>query len=95
MRHECLRGLSFDCQFGLSIAGKTVCMNLTSIIILNVVLDVALLAGVGFAMTRALKLVPHRPGITGNAWRLHRPHRRAVRSAHEQRRSGQLARAFD
>jgi hypothetical protein len=70
-------------------------MTLTSIIILNVVLDVALLAGLAYALTRPAKLTPHRPGITGNVWRLRRPHRRAVRSAHEERVSGQLARAYD
>lgn len=70
-------------------------MTLTSIIILNVVLDVALLAGLVFATTRAIKLTPHRPGITGNVWRRRRPHRRAVRSAHEERLSGRLARAYD
>jgi hypothetical protein len=70
-------------------------MNLTSIIILNLVLDVALLAGLAYAMTRALKLTPHRPGITGNVWRLRRPHRRVAHSAHEERPSGRLARAYD
>ncbi len=70
-------------------------MTLTTIIILNAVLDVALLAGLAFAMTRAAKLTPHRPGITGNVWRLRRPHRRAARSQREEHLSGQLARAYD
>jgi hypothetical protein len=47
--------------------------TLTLIIIANVVLDVALLAGLAFAMARAAKLTPHRPGVTGNVWRVHRP----------------------
>ncbi len=71
-------------------------MTLTTIIILNLALDVALLATVAFAMTRALKLTPHRPGVTGNFWRLHRPHRRAVaHSSREERLSGQLSHVFD
>jgi hypothetical protein len=70
-------------------------MTLTSIIILNVVLDVALLAGLAFAISRAAKLTPHRPGVTGNFWRLHRPHRRAASRAREEHVSGQLSHAFD
>jgi hypothetical protein len=70
-------------------------MTLTSIIIINVVLDVALLAGLAFAMTRPAKLTPHRPGVTGNFWRLHRPHHRASRAQPEERVSGQLSHAFD
>jgi hypothetical protein len=36
------------------------CMTATTMIILNVVLDIALLALLAFVMTRALKLTPHR-----------------------------------
>jgi hypothetical protein len=70
-------------------------MTLTSIIIINVVLDVALLAGLAFAMTRTAKLTPHRPGVTGNFWRLHRPHHRVARGQPEERVSGRLSHAFD
>jgi hypothetical protein len=66
-------------------------MNLTTLIILNVVLDVALLAGLAYAMTRPAKLTPHRPGITGNVWRLRHPHRRPARSPREERVSGRLS----
>lgn len=48
-------------------------MTLTMMITLNVVLDVALLAGVAFVMSHAAKLTPHRPGVTGNRWRIRRP----------------------
>jgi hypothetical protein len=47
--------------------------TLTIIIIANVALDVALLGLLAFVMTRAAKLEPHRPGVTGNAWQLRRP----------------------
>ncbi len=47
--------------------------TLTLIIIANVVLDVALLGLLAFVMSRAGKLTPHLPGITGNAWHLRRP----------------------
>lgn len=53
-------------------------MTLTLMITLNVVLDVALLAGVAFVMSRAVKLDPHRPGVTGNRWRIRRPLRHSV-----------------
>lgn len=92
--HECLRGFSCDAQFAMRSAGNTLDMTLTSIIILNAVLDVALLAGLTLAITRAAKLTPHRPGVTGNFWRLHRPHRRAARTR-EEHVSGQLSHAFD
>jgi hypothetical protein len=70
-------------------------MTLTSIIILNVLLDVALLAGLAFAITRAAKLTPHRPGVTGNAWRLHRLHRNVTRSARDERAAARLSHAYD
>jgi hypothetical protein len=73
-------------------------MTLTSMLIANIVLDFALLAGLAFAMTRPAKLTPHRPGVTGNVWRLHRAHRRAARPAREERGehvSGRPAQAFD
>jgi hypothetical protein len=70
-------------------------MTITTIIILNVLLDVALVAGLAFAMTHPAKLTPHRPGATPNAWRLRRPHRRVARSPREERASGTLSHAFD
>lgn len=48
-------------------------MTLTMMIALNVVLDVTLLAGVTFVMSHAAKLTPHKPGVTGNRWRIRRP----------------------
>lgn len=58
-------------------------MTFTLILIANIVLDVALLGLLAFVMTRPAKLAPHRPGITGNVWRLHNPLRlRAERAAH-------------
>jgi hypothetical protein len=70
-------------------------MTLTSIIILNVLLDVALVAGLAFAMTRPAKLSPHRPGVTGNAWHLRRPHRHAARRARDDRAAARLSHAYD
>jgi hypothetical protein len=60
----------------------------TLMIILNVVLDVALLGGLGFVMSRAAKLEAHRPGVTGNAWRLRRPLRHSSAVAREERARG-------
>ena len=70
-------------------------MTLTTIIILNVVLDIALLAGLAFAMTRPTKLTPHRPGTAGNVWRLRRPHRRPARRPREERVAGRLSQVYD
>jgi hypothetical protein len=42
----------------------------TIILLANLLLDLALLGGLAFAMTRPAKLTPHRPGITGDVWRL-------------------------
>jgi hypothetical protein len=70
-------------------------MTLTSIIILNVLLDVALIAGLVFAMTRPAKLSPHRPGVTGNVWRLRRPHRNVARGARDERAAARLSHAYD
>jgi hypothetical protein len=70
-------------------------MTHTTIIILNVVLDVALLAGLAFVMTRPAKLTPHRAGAATSAWRRRRPHRRAARPAREEHASGTLSHAFD
>jgi hypothetical protein len=70
-------------------------MTLTSIIILNVLLDVALLAGLAFAITRAARLTPHRPGVTGNAWHLRRPHRGVARGARDERAAARLSHAYD
>jgi len=70
-------------------------MTFTLIVLTNVVLDIALLAGLAFAMTRPAKLTPHRPAVSGNAWRLRRPHRHATRPAREEHVSGTLSHAFD
>jgi hypothetical protein len=53
--------------------GKTHDMTFTQIIALNIVLDVALLFGLAFVMSRAAKLTPHQPGVSGNRWRIRRP----------------------
>lgn len=53
--------------------GKTRGMTFTLMITLNVVLDVALLCGLAFVMSRAAKLTPHRPGVSGNRWHIRRP----------------------
>lgn len=68
-------------------------MTLTTLIIVNVALDLALIAGVAFLMSRAGKLTPHLPGITGNAWRLRRSlHRAHEEHAHEERARAQRLR---
>lgn len=53
-------------------------MTFTLLITLNIVLDVALIAGVAFVMSHTAKLTPHRPGVTGNRWRIRRPIRDSV-----------------
>jgi hypothetical protein len=69
--------------------------TLTLIIIANVVLDIALLAGLAFAMTRPAKLTPHRPGVTGNVVRLRRPLRQDVAARrHEPRAARRLSAAL-
>jgi len=70
-------------------------MTFTLMLIANVVLDVALLAGLAFALTRPANLAPHRPGVTGNAWRLRRAHRRAPRATYGEHPSGALSHALD
>jgi len=68
-------------------------MSLTVILILNVVLVVALLALLVLAMAHPRKLAPHKPGVTGNAWRIHRPLRHAHRhDAHREAREEHPAR---
>jgi hypothetical protein len=70
--------------------------TLTTIIIANVALDVALLGLLAFVMTRAGKLEPHRPGVTGNAWQLRRPLRHHAREhAREERTARRFATALD
>jgi hypothetical protein len=70
--------------------------TLTTIIIANVALDVALLGLLAFVMTRAGKLEPHRPGITGNAWQLRRPLRHHAQArTREERTARRLAPAID
>jgi hypothetical protein len=70
-------------------------MTFTLILLTNVVLDIALLAGLAFAMTRPAKLTPHRPAVSANAWRLRRPHRRVSRPVREEHVSGTFSHAFD
>jgi hypothetical protein len=48
-------------------------MTFTLMLTLNIVLDVALIAGLAFVMSRAAKLTPHKPGVSGNRWRIRRP----------------------
>jgi hypothetical protein len=71
--------------------------TLTTLIIANVALDVALLGLLAFVMTRAGKLEPHRRGITGNAWQLRRPlrHHHAQERTREERPARRLAPALD
>ncbi|HXP36541.1 MAG TPA: hypothetical protein VN817_02140 [Solirubrobacteraceae bacterium] len=76
-------------------------MSLTVILILNVVLVVALLALLALALAHPRKLTPHKPGITGNAWRIHRPLRHhaashhAPREAREEHAARRLSPALD
>ncbi len=69
----------------------------TSINVANVVLDLTLLSLLAFVMSRAGKLTPHRPGITGNAWHLRRPlrHQHAEARPREQRTARRLSPALD
>jgi hypothetical protein len=60
-------------------------MSLTVILILNVALVVALLALLALALAHPRKLTPHRPGVTGNFWRIHRPLRHYAHSHHAPR----------
>ena len=77
--------------------------TLTTIIVANVTLDVALLGLLAFVMSHAGKLEPHRPGITGNAWQLQRPlrhhhaqgHHPAQERTREERTARRLAAALD
>lgn len=71
-------------------------MSLTVILILNVVLVVALLALLVLAMAHPRKLTPHKPGVTGNFWRIHRPLRHhAHREAREEQPARRLSPALD
>ncbi len=72
-------------------------MTLPLILTANIVLDVALLGLLAFAMTRPAKLTPHRPGITGNVWRLRDPLRhRAEQAGHGRERAARrLSPALD
>jgi hypothetical protein len=53
----------------------------TIILLANILLDVLLLGGLAFAMTRAGKLTPHRPGVTGNVWHVRSQLRRQPQHA--------------
>lgn len=55
-------------------------MTLSLAIILNVLLDLAILSLLAFAMSRAAKLTPHRPALSSApAETAHRPSERARR----------------
>jgi hypothetical protein len=71
-------------------------MSLTAILILNAVLVVALLALLALAMAHPRKLTPHKPGVTGNFWRIHRPLRQhAHKEARQERPARRLSSALD
>jgi len=70
-------------------------MTLTTILILNILLDAALIGGVAYIMSHASKLTPHRPGVTGNAWKLRRPLRHSTQSVRSERASSRLSPALD
>jgi hypothetical protein len=72
-------------------------MTLTTLIIVNVALDLALISGLVFIMSRVGKLTPHLPGITGNAWHLRRSlhHAREEHAREERARSQRLRPALD
>ncbi len=70
-------------------------MTLTTILILNILLDAALIGGLAHIMSRATKLTPHRPGVSGNAWKLRRPLRHSAHSARSERPRGRLSPALD
>ncbi len=68
-------------------------MTLTLAITLIVILDAALIAALAYVMTRAAKLTPHKPGVTGNHWRLRRPFQQ--RSTRGERVPPRFASALD
>ncbi len=74
-------------------------MFLTVILILNVALVVALLGLLGLAMAHPRKLTPHKPGVTGNFWHIHRPLRtqshRARRETREEHGARRLSSVLD
>ena len=76
------------------------CMSLTVILILNVVLVAALLSLLVLAMAHPRKLTPHKPGVTGNFWHIHRPLRhtqthRVRKETREEHRARRLAPILD
>lgn len=70
-------------------------MTFTLILIANILLDVALIGGVAYLMSHTAKLTPHRPGVTGNAWKLRRPLRYSNPSARSERAPARLSPALD
>jgi hypothetical protein len=70
-------------------------MTLTAILIVNILLDAALIGGVAYLMSHTAKLTPHRPGVTGNAWKLRRPLRHSTHSARTERAPARLSPALD
>jgi hypothetical protein len=82
-----------DTQFRLRFLGQAHRMTTFTIILLaNILLDVALLAGLAFAMTRSAKLTPHRPGIPGNVWQLRDPLRHPAQATPAKARGERAAR---
>jgi hypothetical protein len=70
-------------------------MTLTTILIVNILLDAALIGGVAYLMSHTAKLTPHRPGVTGNAWKLRRRLRHSTHSARPERAPARLSPALD
>lgn len=56
-------------------------MTFTIILTANIVLDAALLGLLALVMSRPAKLTPHRPGFTGNVWRVRNPLRQRAERA--------------
>ena len=55
-----------ECRAGLASRERMRSMTITNAVILNVLLDIALLGLLAFVMSRASKLTPHRPGAQGD-----------------------------
>lgn len=53
-------------------------MTLTAAILINVALDLAIIAGLAFALTRAARLTPHGEHTTQQPRRAPRPVRRSL-----------------
>jgi hypothetical protein len=64
-------------------------LSSTPILVVVIVLMVALLIGLAYFMSRASKLKPHRPGVTGNRWGMRRRWWQAEAERETRRRTGQ------